>query len=451
MEFDLLKKMEEIRDLIKSEKIEFIDLKAMDIFGRIRHLTLPVSMFTEDLIEKGVGIDGSNYGFSKIDKSDFIAIPDLDTFFIENDSYNKRASFLVNFKKDPDSSDFIFQDLRYLSKRCEKMIKDLKVGDEILFSPEYEFYIFDRVDFEVGTHTSFYSIYSKETGNETSYHIDIPKDRYFHIRCEIVSMLESSGIKTKYHHHEVGQWGQQEIEIGFNGLLKSADISLLFKYFSRKVAERNGVVVTFMPKPLKDMAGSGWHVHQFIQKDGKSIFFDENSLLSEMGLHYVGGLIRHAKALCAFTNPSVNSYKRLTPGYEAPVSIDFGEGDRSSLIRIPQYAKNVRECRIEYRVPDFSCNPYLALSAMTMAGIDGIIEKIDPYEEIKRLKSKGEDRLPGSLEKAVEYLSGDKDFLKRGGIFKEDLINNWIKVKENEMSKLNSYVSPAEYLFYFDM
>ncbi len=451
MNFEILEKIEEIKDVSRREDIKFLDLKSMDLFGRIRHLSLPIEMFSEKLVSDGIGVDGSNYGFSSTENSDFVMVLDLDNYFIEDFKGEKRISFFVNFKKSPDSEEFIEQDIRWICKKCQTFIKELKIGEEVLLSPEYEFYIFKDVYYKVSKEESVIKISSEEEGLLTSYHLDSIGDIFSHIRDEITLLLEKLGVKVKYHHHEVGQWGQQEIELGFLNLMKAADISLLVKYISRLICEKYDLRVTFMPKPVSGMAGNGWHVHQFIKDGEKSLFFEEGSLLSKLGMNYVGGLIRHAKSLCAFTNPTVNSYKRLTPGYEAPVSIDFGEGNRSSLIRIPQYAKNEKECRIEYRVPDFSCNPYLALSAMVMAGIDGITKELDPFEEVEILRQKGEDKLPLTLEESLHFMEKDHEFLLKGNVFPEDLIHNWITLKKRELGIINSYISPIEFELFFDL
>jgi len=447
-----------VTQMIEEHHIEFIDLKTIDLVGRLHHITLPLRNGTlENLMEQGVGFDGSSFGFAKVESSDMVQKPDLST--VQIDLFRTRPTltcFTNVFLTDKNRSRFP-QDVRWVAQQAEQLLRKLDIADETHWGPELEYYIFSSVEFDTRTSASFYHVNHDEEFFQNAYHACNPFDLYDDFRDESCMLLDKAGIPIKYHHHEVGERGQQEIEFLFEALLKSADNITMAKYILFNQAAEQGLEVTFMPKPMYQQAGSGLHVHQFLSKGGKNIFHEAGAYanFSELGLYYIGGMLKHAPALAAFTNPSSNSYKRLVPGFEAPVALTFSQANRSSCIRIPRYVYDEKETRMEYRPPDATANPYLMIAAMLMAGIDGIVNKIDPREhgygphdgnimEIPDLHF-----LPRNLAEALDALEADNEWLQRDGVFPESLIRQWIKTKREEVHAIATMPHPFEYKMYF--
>ncbi len=452
-----------VNKFIKDNQIEIIDLKCVDLIGRIHHISLPLSEVTlEEIVHDGVGFDGSSYKFSKVENSDMILIPDLSTAIIDPFREMKTLTFFSNIHLTDEKRSRFTQDGRYVAQKAEAALKNLKIADSSWWGPEFEFYIFSKVEYDTRTASSFYHVEHAEEFYTNAYHAANPFDIYDDFRDEACDCLKKFGIKVKYHHHEVGERGQQEIETYFMNLLEGADKTILTKYTLFNLSRMKNLFITFMPKPMFQQSGNGLHVHQFLTNLGKNIFYEKGKYgsLSKIALNYIGGLLKHANALCAFTNPSTNSYKRLVPGFEAPVAITYGQANRSSAIRIPKYINNPEFTRIEYRPPDATANPYLCLSAMLMAGIDGIINEIDPVKEgfgpfdtniFELEKDKRIHFLPRNLDEALDALREDNEFLKRENVFTDDLINQWIKLKEEEIRAIATMPHPFEYKMYFSL
>ena len=357
-------------------------------------------------------------------------------------------------------------------------MKKSKVADEMIIGPEYEFHVFDGISRKISPNECFYRLESEESywssGNEyshgyhnqfnTGYHADIPNDDTFDLRNEICKHLDEFGVKVKYHHHEVGGSGQLEIEVALGEMLKLADDTMAAKYIIKNTAKLNGYTATLMPKPIYGEAGNGMHVHMLLKKNGKPIFYDEKGYggLSKTAMYFIGGLLKHVKALCAFTNPSTNSYKRLLPGFEAPVTIGYALANRSSVIRIPSYAKSPEAKRFELRSPDATCNPYFAYAAILMAGLDGIKNKIDPKEynwgpfdfnlfELSDEEKAQLEHLPRSLEEAIVALEEDHAFLMEGNVFPKELIHTWIQALKKDAAYVKNIPHPAEFDLYYDL
>ncbi|KPU26831.1 glutamine synthetase [Caloranaerobacter sp. TR13] len=464
----------------EKEGIKIVDFKVVDLAGRWHHLSIPVERFDEKILEDGIGFDGSSYGFLSVEKSDMIFKPDIRTAFVDPFCEVPTLSMIADIYQITDKSERFQSDPRYIAEKAEKYLKETGIADENIIGPEFEFYVFDHISFinksnhqeiYIDTEQAYWNNGNKDYQNlgykvefQKGYHVDLPKDVTNDLRSKITRQLEELGIPVKYHHHEVGGSGQVEIETQFGRLKEMADKTLILKYVVKNLAMQEGKTVTFMPKPLYGEAGSGMHVHMQLFKEGKPIFYDEKgySGLSDIALYYIGGILRHASAILAFTNPSTNSYKRLVPGYEAPVSICFATANRSSVIRIPGYAKKPEKKRFEFRPSDATANPYLAFSALLLAGIDGIINKIDPVkegygpydvnifdlseEQRKKIKS-----LPKSLDEAADALEKDHEFLLAGGVFTEELINDHIKRIREEAKKINIIPHPMEYRLYYDL
>lgn len=455
--------LQSLNSLIKKNNIEVIDLKSIDLTGRLHHVSLPVhENILKDIVSEGVGFDGSGYGFRKVEESDMILIPDLSTAVMDPFRDAPTLSFYANiFLTNEDRSPFP-QDGRYIAKKTEKLLKEFTGTDVSMWGPEFEFYIFSKVKYDTRTSASYYEVEHAEEFFEKGYHAANPFDVYDDFRDKVCKMLKSFGIKVKYHHHETGERGQQEIETYFENLLHTADNIVTTKYVLFNLARQNDIYVTFMPKPMFHQAGSGMHLHLFLKKNGKNAFYKKGEYgnLNEHGKYYIGGLLKHAQALSAFTNPSTNSYKRLVPGYEAPVALTYSKGNRSSAIRIPAYVSNPELTRIEYRPSDSTANPYLCLSAMLLAGIDGIVNKIDPEKEkfgpfdgnITDDTIKHHVHfLPRNLEEALDALELDNEFLRRGNIFTDEVIAQWVKLKTQEINSINTMPHPFEYKMYFNL
>lgn len=472
--------VQDVKDYCQENDIKIIDFKISDLAGRWHHLSIPAGRFNEKIMTDGIGFDGSSYGFKTVEKSDMVFIPDLSTAFIDPFCDVPTLSMIGNIYSLEGKVQRYQGDPRFIAEKAEKYMMETNIADQNVIGPEFEFYIFDSVAYEnkpnhmEATIDAVQAVWNTndmmdnqgyKVGHHGGYHVALPHDVTHNLRTEMCLLLEELDIPVKYHHHEVGGPGQVEIEVEFGTMKDMADKTLLLKYVVKNMAIQNGKSATFMPKPIFGEAGSGMHVHMQLFKDGKPLFYDEKgySGLSQTALYFIGGLLKHSPALLAFTNPSTNSYKRLVPGYEAPVSICYATANRSSVIRIPGYANRPENKRFEFRPSDATCNPYLAYSAMLMAGLDGIINKIDPVaegfgpydvnifeldEEAKK-KIKG---LPKTLEEALEALKQDHDFLLQGGVFTKELINTWIKTKyEKDHKKISIIPHPEEFAMYYDL
>lgn len=421
--------------------IEFIDLKYGDLIGKLRHLTFPIS-YLETVKKYGAGFDSSSLkGFKKTEKSDLVLLFDEQSTFIDPFYTQKTLSVFGNIYY-PDRTTQYERDPRFiLQKTVELVKKELKL-DRILFLPELEFYVFSQVEITNSDTAQGFKLISDESESIASggYHQAPPNDLYFNHRNNLIKMFGKCGIEVKYHHHEGGALAQMEIETVFTGASKTADNITIAKYIIRNYFHKLGKFVTFMPKPIKNRAGSGMHFHHILEKDGKSIFKGKKDQISSIGMNYVNGILSHLVSLCAFTNPTTNSYKRLTGGYETPKTASIGLADRTSAIRIPGYAKD--RMPIEFRVSDATCNPYLALSAILLAGLDGVRKK-------GNVKS---GKVPDSLQSAIiDGLKNDQKYLTLDGIFPQELIDFWIETKTKEDQEIKNTPQPLEFLYYFDL
>jgi len=441
--------------------VEFVDFKVLDLVGRLHHITLPIERFTPEDMAEGIGFDGSSYGFKKVEDSDMVLMPDYGTAQLDPFRSRPTLSLFAYVRHVDDERSPFPQDGRHIVKAAEQALRDLGIADSTRWIPEYEFHIFDEAEFNSNSTSAGYKVKSEEEFFQNAYHACNPHDRHDDFRDQVCAQMREFGIPVRYHHHEVGAAAQQEIEGWFADLPTTADHAVLTKYILFNEAHKHGLKVTFMPKPLFENAGNGWHLHQYlIDADGKNIFDDPKGYasLSRTALHYVGGILKHSPALCALTNPSTNSYKRLVPGYEAPTAITFGRSNRGAAIRIPSYVADPQHRRVEYRPPDFTCNPYLATSAVLMAGIDGIVNEIDPYEhgfhpeDAPTNEKRGEvEFLPRSLADALDALEKDHDFLLRNDVFPEVLIRRWIEIKNQEIQAISRRPHPYEFTMYFDL
>ncbi len=465
----------DLQKMAKDAKAEFIDLKFGDLPGNWHHLTLSIKQLSSGLFKTGVGVDGSSLpGFSRIERGDMIIIPDPETAFIDPFFERPTLSMICNIMDVGEKVTSYSRNPRRVAADAETLLAKSVRGASAIIGPEFEFYVFDKVNFAQKPDHAFYYIDSAEAAwnagrddeslgykipYKKGYHIAPPQDRTFNIRSEIAVMLDRIGIRLKYHHHEVGGGGQHEFEIEFAPLLKIADRSMLVKYIIKNHCFRIGKSATFMPKPLFNEPGSGLHVHQYLASSKGSLFYDERGLcrFSELGLHYIGGLLAHADSMLAFTNPSTNSYKRLVPGFEAPIAGTYSVGNRTACIRIPGYQREPAKMRLEFRPPDGTMNPYLAYSAMVMAGLDGIKNKIDPglpldrnLDELSPEELGLIPQLPTSLTKALNALEADHEYLLEGGVFTPDLLETWIQLKRKEVSEIRVRPTPYEFEMYYD-
>ncbi|MCK9280849.1 MAG: type I glutamate--ammonia ligase [Melioribacteraceae bacterium] len=455
--------IQELEKYIKTNNVEFIDLKCIDLTGRLHHISLPTypGIFKK-LISEGVGFDGSSYGFRKVENSDMILIPDLTTGTVDLFRESSTLSFYSNIVLTDEKRSRFSQDGRYIAAQAEKLLKEVTGCDTSLWGPEFEFYIFSKVDYDTRTASSYYNVEHAEEFYKKAYHAANPFDIYDDFRDEACKLLKKAGISVKYHHHEVGERGQQEIETNFSSLLQTGDNIVTAKYVLFNYAREKNLFITFMPKPMYQQAGNGLHLHMYLTKNGKNAFYKKGEYgnVNELGRFFIGGMLKHAPALAAFTNPSTNSYKRLVPGFEAPVALTYGMGNRASAIRIPKYVSNPDETRFEYRPPDATINPYLCMSAMLLAGIDGVINKIDPVKEgygpydmnIMDPSFEGKIKfLPRNLDEALDALNDDFEFLERGGIFTDELLSQWQKTKHEEIKAIGTMPHPFEYKMYFNL
>jgi glutamine synthetase len=469
---------DEILSFIKNEGVEFVDVRFTDLPGVQQHFNVPASGFTSDAFTDGLMFDGSSIrGFAAIHKSDLKLLPDPATAYV--DPFRTAKTLNLNFSiVEPRTGEPYDRDPRQVASKAEEYLTSTGIADTVYFGPEAEFYIFDDVRYESKINGSCYSVDSiegswnsnrAEEGGNLGYKTRVkggyfpvsPYDHYADLRDEMSLELMKAGLVLERAHHEVGTAGQAEINYRFDTLTHAADQILMFKYIVKNVAWRNGKTVTFMPKPLFGDNGSGMHCHQSLWKDGEPLFYDETGYagLSDTARYYIGGLLHHAPSLLAFTNPTVNSYHRLVPGYEAPVNLVYSAGNRSACIRVPITGTSPKAKRIEFRVPDPSANPYLAFSAMLMAGVDGIRNKIEPADPIdKDLYELPPDeaasiaQVPGSLERVLEHLEEDNEYLQEGGVFTADLIETWIDYKRvNEIDPVRLRPHPYEFELYYDI
>jgi glutamine synthetase len=444
----ITKNLKSLNEFIKKNKIEVIDLKCDNILT--------------NRLKDGVGFDGSSYGFSKVENSDMILIPDLETAVMDPFRETPTLSFYSNVHLTDDERTPFSQDGRHIAVKAREALKKYTGADTSMWGPEFEFYIFSMVKYDTRTSASYYEVEHAEEFFKNGYHAANPFDVYDDFRDKACRLLKDFGIKVKYHHHETGERGQQEIETYFSNLLETADNIVTVKYALFNLARQNDLYITFMPKPMYHQAGSGMHLHVFLTKNGKNAFYkkDEYGNINEFGKYFIGGLLKHVQALSLFTNPSTNSYKRLVPGFEAPVALTYSKGNRSSAIRIPAYVSNPEMTRIEYRPPDSTANPYLCLSAMLLAGIDGIVNKIDPVKEsfgpydknITDYSMKDKIQyLPRNLEESIDALELDNDFLKRDNVISDEVLEQWIQIKKEEINSINTMPHPFEYKMYFNL
>ena len=470
----------EVMKLIKEKGIQIIDLKFVDLPGLWQHFSISAKEFEEDVFTEGAGFDGSSIrGFQAINESDMLLMPDPDTAFV--DPFTKVPTLsLTCGVRDPVTGELYSRDPRHVAKKAEEYLKASGVADRCYWGPEAEFYIFDSVRYDQSYNFGFYHVDSDEgfwnsgkpgtDGKENlggkipykqGYFPVAPMDSLQDIRSEMLLTLESLGVRVEVHHHEVGTAGQTEIDLRFDTLTKMADNMMKYKYVTKNVARRHGKTVTFMPKPLFQDNGSGMHVHQSLWLGKKNIFFAKGNYadISETALHYIGGLLKHAPALLAFCAPTTNSYRRLVPGYEAPINLIYSQRNRSASVRIPVYSKSEKSKRLEFRCPDPSANPYLCFSALLMAGLDGIAKKMKPPEpidkdlyELEPAEKAKVKSTPGSLEEVLVALEDDHEFLLKGDVFTKDLIETWIEYKrkkENDPVRLRPH--PYEYVLYYDV
>ena len=461
----------------KENDAVMFDLRFVDWPGVWQHCSYPISELNEGVFEDGMGFDGSSIrGWQSIHESDMLMVPDPTTAFMDPFLEHPTLVLICDIV-DPVTKEPYRRDPRHIARKAENYLKSTGLGDTCFVGPELEFFLFNSARFRTTVNEGYYHLDSiegswnsgrEEPGGNLAYK-PRPKEGYFptpptdkmqDIRSEMVLTLQKLGIAVEAHHHEVATGGQAEIDMRFGSLLKMADQVMLYKYVVKNVAARNGLTATFMPKPLYGDNGSGMHTHQSIWKEGKPLFAgDGYAGLSEMGLHYIGGILKHSRAIAAFSNPTTNSYKRLTPGYEAPVNLALSSRNRSASCRIPMYSQSPKAKRIEVRYPDPSCNPYLAFSAMLMAGLDGIVNKVDPGEPLDKNiyalspeEAAGIPSMPAHLDEALDCLQADHEFLLQGGVFTEDSIKNWIDYKrEEESNPVRLRPHPHEFELYFDI
>ncbi len=472
------KSVKDILDLIKKNDIKMVDFKMVDINGQYRHVTIPAQNFSEDTMKSGIGFDASNYGYAVVEKSDMVFIPDPDTAVIDpfceipTLSMTGNAMIIDNPENRP-----LAQYPRNIVRAAVDYMKKSGIADTMMILPEFEFYLFDEAKWgiegkyigaTVDAKQSYWNSATEGKGvvvpKQKNYHIAKPFDISYECRSEMCMHMADMGIKINYHHPEVAASGQFEIEPQLGEMVDMADATMMIKYIIHNTALKYGKTATFMPKPIYGEAGSGMHVHMLLLKDGEPVFSDDNgySHLSKTAHYFMGGLLKHIASLCALTNPSTNSFKRLVPGFEAPVTVGYATSNRSAVIRIPAYAKSPDKRRFELRNPDATCNPYFCYAAILMAGLDGVKNKIDPHEngwgpydmnlfhlpEEEKAKLKG---LPTSLEEALNALEADHDYLTEAGVFPEELLKNFIKSKREECRQMAAIPHPVEFDKYYNL
>lgn len=468
--------IDKVLKFIKEKNIQFVDMKFMDMPGQWQHITFPVTQFNSGSFEDGFGFDGSSIrGWKAINESDMLIIPDPNTLWLDPFITAPTISLTCDVYE-PATKEKYSRCPRNIAQKAQSYLISTGIADTVYFGPEAEFFVFDDVRFDSSQNSSFYFVDSVEgkwnSGRDEGPNLGYkprykegyfpvpPTDSLVDLRNEMVINLMNAGLGIEAQHHEVASGGQCEIDVRFQSLLLAADQLLMFKYIIKNTAKKNNRTVTFMPKPIFGDNGSGMHVHSSLWKKGKPLFAGNGYAgLSEMALYYIGGILKHAPSLLALTNPTTNSYKRLVPGFEAPVNLAYSQRNRSASIRIPMYSASPKAKRVEFRCPDPSCNPYLAFSAIMMAGLDGIINRIDPGEPLDKdiydmepEELKNVPSTPGSLDAALACLAKDHDYLLKGDVFTEDVIETWIKYKtDKEIKPMALQPHPYEFSLYYDV
>ncbi len=466
----------EVLAWIRQEAVRAVDLRFMDFPGSWKHFTIPSERLDEASFEDGFGFDASSVrGWQQINESDMLVLPVSESAFIDPFRQERTLNMFCNIL-DPITREDYTRDPRNVARKAEVYMRSTGIADTAFFGPELEFFVFDDVRFDQTRNSAFYYLDSNEgqwnTGKSQEPNLSHkiryregyfpcpPSDSHHDLRSEMMRCMIDSGIQVEGHHHEVASGGQGEIDLRYDSLVRMADAVLKYKYIVKSVAHKNGKTATFMPKPIYEDNGSGMHVHASLWQDGRNLFAGSSYAgISELGMHAIGGLLKHARALSAITNPTTNSYKRLVPGFDAPTTISYSSRNRSAAVRIPVYSARPQARRIEYRCPDGSANPYLAFSAMLMAMLDGVINRIDPGEPLDRNiydlgpeVLKGLPGLPLSLEEALLALEVDHDFLMRGDVFTEDVLSTWIRDKrEQEVNAIRTRPHPFEFHLYYDV
>lgn len=468
--------VDKVLDYVKSQKIEFVDFKFMDFPGQWQHTTVPVSQLKAESFDNGFGFDGSSIrGWKTIHESDMLIIPDPETMFLDPFITAPTISLICDVYE-PATKEKYSRCPRNIAQKADAYVKSTGLADTVYFGPEAEFFVFDDVRFDTTANSAFYFVDSAEgkwnSGREENPNLGYkprfkegyfpvpPTDSLVDLRNEMVLNLQNVGIEVEAQHHEVASGGQCEIDLRFQPMLLAADQLLMFKYIVKNTARMNNKTVTYMPKPIFGDNGSGMHVHVSLWKKEKPLFFGNGYAgLSEMALYFIGGLLKHAHSLVAFTNPTTNSFKRLVPGFEAPVNLAYSQRNRSAAIRIPMYSQSPKAKRVEFRCPDPSANPYLAFSAILMAGMDGIQNRIDPGDPLDKdiydmspEELKGVPSTPESLQEALRALAKDHEYLLKGDVFTEDVIETWIDYKmKKEVKDMALRPHPHEFELYFDV
>ena len=466
----------EVLDRARAAGVKVVDLRFVDLPGTWQHFSVPLSGFEEDVFTEGIGFDGSSIrGFQTIDQSDMLLVPDPDSATVDP-VLQVPTLYLICNVVDPVTRESYSRDPRHIAQKAESYLRSSGIADVSYWGPEAEFYIFNSIRFDQDARCGYYFIDSDEgiwnSGANTSQNLANrprfkegyfpvpPTDKLQDLRSEIMLKLIEAGVDVEVHHHEVGTAGQAEIDMRFAPLTRMADSLMTYKYVIKNVCQQHGYVATFMPKPIFQDNGSGMHCHQSLWKDGSNLFFDESgyALLSEQARWYIGGLLEHAPALLALCAPTTNSYRRLVPGYEAPINLVYSQRNRSACVRIPVYSTSPRSKRIEFRSPDASCNPYLAFAAMLMAGLDGIENRIEPPAPLDKDLYELEDEekakiasVPGSLAEVLRALEADHEFLLKGDVFTKDLVDTWIDYKwTREVEPVALRPHPWEFHLYHD-
>jgi glutamine synthetase len=462
--------------LAKDTDVQVVDLRFCDLPGLMQHFSVPVSELTEESFEDGFGFDGSSIrGFQEIQESDMLLVPDPSSAFI--DPFTTHPTLVVNcFVRDPVTGEMYTRDPRYIARKAELYVKQTGIAETSYWGPELEFYIFDSIRFDQNQHEGYYHIDAvegawnsgaEEGGKNLGYkprykegYFPVPPmDHYQDLRSEMMANLQRVDIQVEVHHHEVGTAGQAEIDIRYDTLVKTADNVMKYKYVVKNTARLAGKTVTFMPKPIFMDNGSGMHTHQSLWNGSENLFWDElgYAQISDMCRWYIGGLLAHAPALLAFCAPTTNSYRRLVPGYEAPINLVYSQRNRSACVRIPVYYKSPQSKRLEFRSPDPSCNPYLSFSAMLMAGLDGVKNKTEPPEPIDKdlydlppEEASQVKQVPGSLEEVLDALEADHQWMLEGGVFTQDVIDTWIEFKRKQVDEIRLRPHPWEFWLSFD-
>ena len=462
-------------ELAKKAGARMADIKFVDTFGTWQHFSVPVSEVTEEVFSEGFGFDGSSIrGWKSIEASDMLAMPDPGTAFIDPFMAVPTLSLTCTIAE-TGTREAYGRDPRGIAQKGEKYLQATGLADTAVFGPEAEFFIFDNVQFDAKSNGTFYTVDSEEavwnSGREEmpnlgykirhkeGYFPVAPVDTQQDIRTEMCLTMMELGINIERQHHEVATGGQAEIDFRFDTLVKTADNMMLYKYVIKNVARKHGKTATFMPKPLFGDNGSGMHTHQSLWKKGKPLFAgNEYAGVRQMALYYIGGILKHAKALCALCSPTTNSYKRLVPGFEAPVNLAYSARNRSAAIRIPTFSESPKAKRIEYRPPDPSANPYLCYTALLLAGLDGVLNKLDPGEPVDKnmyeLPAEEHAKIPqicGSLEEALDHLEADHQFLLKGDVFTKDFLEMWVSTKRKEADALRLRPHPYEFFLYYDV